>query len=179
MRKALLLALLVGALAYVTYVLWQANQEALPEEERARRVEKPVILEGMEFYEFFQGKEELRLWAENAKLYEQRGLGVLKGVKGRIRQEEGKRIDFQAKRAVVLAKKERLQLRGKVLVALTGQGKLETEELDYDHGQGLIHNQVKSLLTSGKDRYQGSSLSYDLDKESLHMADPLLLLEGP
>ncbi len=150
--------------------------------EQTRDLEQapPLQLRQMELYEFQENQESLRIFAQEALIYEEQEKSFLFGVLAKIYEKnQANPTQVKAQKASLNGKTDMVILNGKVEVNWDQESLLQTDILFYDHQAERLFNRNKVWLRSRLDEVEGDSLSYDLKKGLLLIQNPILtLFEG-
>ncbi len=138
--------------------------------------ETPLFLQQLELYEFEENQESLRVFAQQAQVFEQDELTLLFGVMANIQPEEkgGEPTKFRSNEARITGKNKFMTMQGKVEVELNKDSLLKTEILYFDQDTNRLFNRHFTTLVGIHDRVEATSLNYDTKKGVLTLYKPTI-----
>ncbi|MDX2471041.1 MAG: LPS export ABC transporter periplasmic protein LptC [SAR324 cluster bacterium] len=165
-----LLLLSFGAL----FVLMQPEEDK--DSDKITPQETPLFLQQVELYEFKENQESLRLFAQQAQVFEKDELTLLFKVMANLQAEEegGEPTKFRSNEARITGKNKFMTLQGKVEVELKKDSLLQTETLYYDQNSNRLFNHHFTTLVGLHEHVEASSLNFDTKKGILTLLKPII-----
>lgn len=162
------------AILFSFYVLWE-SYDPLHKEEKgpAKTEEKPIVIQGLELYEYETGKVKWRFFAERGELFKEKKQTFLYQFRGKLYQDSSseKTVQIRSRLATIHEDLQLTKIEGDVLIDFNDGRKLQTEELWLDQKKEVLYGEKKVLINGPEGKMEGSSIRYDLKTELLQLTD--------
>ena len=172
LRPLLIIAVTIGFFVLLFFGLQPETETNLTADTAE---ETPLLLQQLELYEYQDNKESLRVFAQQAQVFEEKELTLLFGVLAKLTEEDKDNpIKIRSNEAKITGETKFMTLQGKVQVEFGKGSSLNTEILYYDQEAKRLYNQHLTTIENEHDTIVADSLVYATEKEILTLIKPVV-----